>query len=164
MGLSLSIPLFYIHFNSDAKYALPSGQINSRINKTVQTEDFMGKVELKKILVVDDDPTIIKLLEGLLKQNGYDVSTATDGLDAMAQVKKATPDLIILDIMMPEINGYEVCSHLKFDDRYKDIPIIIFTARDQELDPRVSRMMGIEYMQKPLNRDFLMSTIEKILK
>ena len=124
----------------------------------------MAKDQAKKILVVDDDPTIVKLLEGVLKAKGFEVLTASDGLDAMVQVKKSNPDLIILDIMMPEINGYEVCSNLKFNDRYKEIPIIILTSRDQELDTRISQMMGIDYMHKPLKRDDLLTKIEKIFK
>jgi len=119
---------------------------------------------LKKILVVDDDRAITALLQGLLTSQGYEVSVAYDGLDGMLQVKKSIPDLIILDIMMPEINGYDVCSNLKFEEKFKHIPIIVLTSRQQELDPRIGKLMGIGYMQKPLDSKVLLEEIQKVLK
>ena len=121
-------------------------------------------ITTKKILVVDDDPTVVKLLEGILSGQGFAVIVANDGIDAMVQVKNNMPDLIILDIMMPEINGYDVCRNLKFDEKYKNIPIVIFTARNQELDPRIAQMMGIDYMSKPLNREVLLEKVQSALK
>ena len=119
---------------------------------------------LKKILVVDDDRAITALLQGLLTSQGYEVSVAYDGLDGMLQVKKSIPDLIILDIMMPEINGYDVCSNLKFEEKFKHIPIIVLTSRQQELDPRIGKLLGIGYMQKPLDSKVLLEEIQKVLK
>ena len=118
----------------------------------------------KKILVVDDDKAVTTLLEGLLSGQGYAVSVAHDGLDGMVQVRKILPDLIILDIMMPEINGYDVCSNLKFDERFKQIPIIVLTSRQQELDPRIGQLMGIDYMQKPIDSKILLEIVQRILK
>ena len=118
---------------------------------------------MKTILVVDDDPTIVKLLEGILGNKGYKTVVAQDGLEAMVQVKKVKPHLIILDVMMPEINGYDVCRNLKFDNEYKAIPIILLTARNQELDARIGELMGIDYMQKPLDSAILLDKIEQIL-
>jgi two-component system, OmpR family, alkaline phosphatase synthesis response regulator PhoP len=118
----------------------------------------------KKILVVDDDTTVTTLLNGLLSTEGYAVLVAHDGLDAMVQVRKNVPDLIILDVMMPEINGYDVCKDLKFDERFKSIPIIIITSRPQELDPRIGLLMGIDYMQKPIDTKLLLEKIRKVLK
>ena len=118
----------------------------------------------KKILVVDDDKAVITLLESLLSSQGYKVSAANDGLDAMVQVRNNIPDLIILDIMMPELNGYDVCSNLKFDERFKHIPIIVLTSREQELTPRISRLMGISYMHKPIDSKILLEKIQNILK
>jgi len=117
----------------------------------------------KKILVVDDDPSITTLLEVLLSNQGYNVTVVHDGLDGMVQVRKNSPDLIILDIMMPEINGYDVCRDLKFDARFKHIPIILLTAREQELDPRIGQLMGIDYMHKPIDSKFLIEKIQKAL-
>ncbi len=119
---------------------------------------------VNKILVVDDDPVIIKLLQNILSAEDFEVIAASDGLDAMAQVKEHKPDLIVLDIMMPKINGYDVCRNLKFDSPYKDIPIILLTARDREIDPRIGRMIGVDYMRKPVNRSKLLSRIKQVLK
>jgi len=119
---------------------------------------------LKKILIVDDDRSITTMLEGLLSAAGYTVLVAYDGLDAMVQVKKNLPDVIILDVMMPEINGYDVCSNLKFDEKYKHIPIIVLTAREQELDQRIAKFMGIDYMHKPIDRKILLEKIQNTLK
>ena len=118
----------------------------------------------KKILVVDDDKAVITLLESLLSSQGYKVSAANDGLDAMVQVRNNVPDLIILDIMMPELNGYDVCSNLKFDERFKHIPIIVLTSREQELTSGISQLMGIGYMQKPIDSKILLEKIQNILK
>ncbi len=117
----------------------------------------------QKILVVDDDPAIVKLLEGLLSKD-YEVFVARDGLEAMVQVKKHQPQLIILDVMMPEINGYDVCRNLKFDSEYESIPILLLTSRNEEIDPRIAQMMGVSYMQKPVNTEALLSKIVQIFK
>ncbi|MBI4309203.1 MAG: response regulator [Candidatus Omnitrophica bacterium] len=117
----------------------------------------------KKILLVDDDPSIIKLLQRLLSRS-YEVITAKNGAEAMAQVKTHKPDMIVLDIMMPEINGYDVCRTLKFDSPYKDIPILLLTSREQEMDSRIGQMMGIDYMQKPLNREAFLAKVSHVLK
>lgn len=121
-------------------------------------------VAQKKILVIDDDKAIIAFLEGLLSSQGYNVSVAYDGLDGMIQARKIAPDLILLDIMMPEMNGYDICSNFKFDERFKRTPIIVITAREQELDPRIGRLMGIDYMQKPIDSKILLERIRNILK
>jgi len=118
----------------------------------------------KKILVVDDDKTVTTLLESLLSGQGYKVLAANDGLDGMVQVRKNMPDLIILDIMMPELNGYDVCSNLKFDEKFKHIPIIVLTSREQELASGISRLMGISYMHKPIDSKILLEKIQTVLK
>ena len=117
----------------------------------------------KKILVVDDDPGLIKLVAELLKSKAFDVVTAADGLDCMVMVKKEKPDLIVLDIMMPEINGYNVCRNIKFDKEFKETPILLLTSRDQELDPNIGQMMNIDYLHKPLNRELFFEKINQLL-
>jgi two-component system, OmpR family, alkaline phosphatase synthesis response regulator PhoP len=118
----------------------------------------------KKILVVDDDPSITKLLESILSGKGFEVVKANDGAQALEQVKIHNPKLIVLDIMMPGMNGYDVCRNLKFDSPYKDTPILLLTSRDQEIDPRIGQMMGIEYLQKPVSRELFLNKVEQILK
>ena len=117
----------------------------------------------KKILVVDDDKTVTAMLNGLLSDQGYAVLVANDGLDGMVQVKKNIPDLIILDVMMPEINGYDVCSKIKFDEKLKHIPIILLTSREQELDSRIGQLMGINYLPKPVDSKILLEKIQNAL-
>jgi DNA-binding response OmpR family regulator len=121
----------------------------------------MTKSKVKKVLVVDDDPVVIRLVKELLKTQGFAVETAKDGIDAMIMVQKNKPDLIILDIMMPELNGYDVLKTLKFQEDYKKIPIILLTAREQELDKRISQMMGIDYLQKPLDRELFLNKVQQ---
>ena len=122
------------------------------------------KGKVKKVLVVDDDPVVIRLVKEILKTLGYQVETARDGIDAMVLVKKEKPDLIVLDIMMPELNGYDVLRTLKFTDEFKDIPVLLLTAREQELDRRIGEMMGIDYLQKPVNREAFIERIQKIMQ
>jgi DNA-binding response OmpR family regulator len=119
------------------------------------------KAKVKKVLVVDDDPVVIRLVKELLKTAGFAVETAKDGIDAMIMVQNNKPDLIILDIMMPELNGYDVLKTLKFKEEYKKIPIILLTAREQELDKRISQMMGIDYLQKPLDRETFLNKVQQ---
>lgn len=118
----------------------------------------------KKILLVDDDQTFIVMLTALLKRHGYEVITAFDGLDALVKIKDHHIDLILLDIMMPELNGYDVCHYLRFEEQYKHIPIILLTARNQEMDKRMAQLMGIEYLQKPIDANVLLTKIEQLLK
>ncbi len=118
----------------------------------------------KKILVVDDDPTLVLLVERILKEKGFDVVTADNGIDAMRAVNSEKPDLLVLDIMMPEINGYDICRTLKFESPHRDLPIVIVTSRDQELDPRIGAMLGIEYIHKPVDREALLAKIKQMLK
>ena len=120
------------------------------------------KTKVKKVLVVDDDPVVVRLVKEFLKTQGYLVETAKDGIDAMILVKKEIPDLIVLDIMMPELNGYDVLRTLKFTDEYKEIPVLLLTAREQELDTRIGEMMGIEYLQKPVNREAFLEKVKKM--
>ena len=82
------------------------------------------KITKKEILIVDDDPLVIKLLQAPLQKAGYQVKVADQGLKALDMVKKNPPDLILLDILMPMLDGFKVTRLLKFDKRYKDIPII----------------------------------------
>lgn len=118
---------------------------------------------MANILICDDDPTIQKIVSEFLRRNGHDVTIAKDGLDALVILMKTKPDLMVLDVMMPEINGYDVCHKIKFDPRLKDLPVVILTSRDQELDPRLGALMGIEYMHKSCSPKELTEKINRIL-
>ena len=103
---------------------------------------------MKRILIVDDEPTTRKLVSETLLREGYAVDVCQDGIDALVFLKENKPDLILLDVMMPELTGYDVCHRIKFDPDLKHIPVIILTSRGQELDSRLGAMMGIEYLHK----------------
>jgi two-component system, OmpR family, alkaline phosphatase synthesis response regulator PhoP len=119
----------------------------------------------KKILVVDDEPIITKVLESRLKANGYDVVSAADGQEALNKARSENPDLIILDIMLPKIDGYRVCRLLKFDDKYKNIPILMLTARIQDTDKATGEQCGANaYLPKPFDPQSLLEKIKELLK
>ena len=118
----------------------------------------------KKILLVDDEPNIVILLEARLKANGYEVLSAGDGLTALEKAKKEKPDLIILDLMLPKMDGYKVCGLLKKDARYAKIPILMFTARAQEEDRRLGEEVGANaYLTKPFEPEVLLDKIQKLI-
>ena len=122
-----------------------------------------GKRKIRKILVVDDDQTITVLLKKYLEKNGYEamvINEASEGLE-LAMTRK--PDLIILDVMMPIINGFNFCRLLKAEEDSKDIPIIFLTSRNKLKDIEIGLEMGAEaYLIKPLNIEELLKTIRVI--
>lgn len=118
-----------------------------------------------KIMVVDDEPDALELIEFNLKQAGYDVVTAGDGAAALKKARSASPDLVILDIMLPEIDGFEVCKLLRRDPATAAIPILMLTARAAEID----RVLGLElggddYVTKPFSPRELVLRVNKILE
>ncbi len=117
----------------------------------------------KKILVVDDEDNIVTILEARLMANGYEVVTAADGQEGLNKARSEKPDLIILDIMLPKLDGYKVCRMLKFDDQYKHIPIILFSARTQDSDQEVGKQQGADaYVTKPFQPEALLNKIKEL--
>ena len=122
----------------------------------------MGK---KRILVVDDEFELVEMIKLRLEANNYEVISAFDGQEGYDKACKSKPDLIILDLMLPKMDGYKVCRMLKFDDKYKNIPIIIFTARAQDSDRKLGLEVGAdEYMVKPFEPEVLLETIARLIK
>jgi DNA-binding response OmpR family regulator len=118
---------------------------------------------IKRILVVDDDPVQLKLLEGRLKQNGYDVSVTQDAAVGLQTAINSHPDCVILDVMMPVINGYNFCHLLKSQPMHKNIAIILVTSRDKLEDVDIGLKMGADaYLMKPVNIDELLKTIKVV--
>lgn len=118
----------------------------------------------KKILVVDDEVDLVKTLRFSLETEGYTVLASYNGEDALNQARKENPDLVLLDIMLPKLDGYKVCRLLKFDERYKHIPILILTAKTQEKDKIIGMETGAdEYITKPFDMDELMEKIKAYL-
>ena len=119
----------------------------------------------KKILVVDDEAEIVKALQIKLEVSGYEVLIAYDGEEGLERVRKEKPDLLILDLILPEVGGYKVCDLLKADARYDKIPIIMLTAKTQEEDIWVGEEVGADaYITKPFEYQVLLSEIKKLLK
>ena len=121
-------------------------------------------LEEKKILIVDDEPFILKSLSFVLKREGFQVDSATNGLEAMEKIKENKPDIVFLDIMMPKKNGMEVCKWIRNDPFYKDIYVIILTAKGQETDREKGFSFGAdEYMTKPFSPSSVVKRIREIL-
>lgn len=118
----------------------------------------------KKILVVDDEQDIVSMLKMRLEACGYIVVTAADGNTAYNTAKTENPDLIILDLMLPGMDGYQVCRLLKFDQKYKKIPIIMLTAKSQREDKDWGAKTGADfYMTKPFEAKELLNKIKEFL-
>lgn len=119
----------------------------------------------KKILFIEDEPDILKTTTIFLASEGFQVITATDGLEGLSKARTESPDLIILDIMLPKLDGYKICRMLKFDEKYRHIPIILFTARAQEADKQMGKeVCGDAYITKPFEPSVLIEKIKELLK
>ena len=117
-----------------------------------------------RLLIVDDEKDIVETLTFRLEANGYEVSKAYDGQDGFDKAKKEKPDLIILDLMLPKMDGYKVCGLLKADARYSKIPIIMFTARAQDSDKSMGEDVGADtYITKPFEPQVLLGKISELL-
>lgn len=118
----------------------------------------------RKILIVDDEPYLVMALKIRLENVGYDVITASDGVEGLDKAQGENPDLIILDVMMPKKSGYQVCQTLKSDDQYKHIPIIMLTAKGQRSDKEWGEKAGADtYITKPFDDSELLLKIKELL-
>ena len=120
---------------------------------------------MKKIVIADDDRSIVKLLGTITKNSGYDVKTANEGATAIKLMKEFKPDLVVLDIMMPVIDGYHICKMLAEDPQYEPIPkIIIMTVRKEEWDKRISSFAGADaFIQKPFGTGDVLNKIKELI-
>ena len=120
--------------------------------------------EKQRILLVDDEPSIVKMVGKRLEIEGFDVLVAVDGQEGLAKAQAEHPDLIILDLMLPKLNGYEICTMLKQDTRYQKIPIVLFTAKAQEKDEKLGIECGANaYVRKPFRAQELLEKIRSLL-
>jgi CheY-like chemotaxis protein len=118
----------------------------------------------KRILIADDDPTIIKLLQVNLEMEGYDVICAVDGQDAVEKAESGQPDLVLLDIMMPRMDGWAARQALSAIPSLRDTPVIFLSARAQQADLRRGYEAGVaEYVTKPFDPTDLLGIIEQVL-
>ena len=115
-----------------------------------------------KVLVIDDSKTIRRTAETLLKKEGCDVITATDGFEALSKITDHLPDIIFVDIMMPRLDGYQTCALIKHNQKVRDTPVIMLSSKDGLFDRARGRIVGSEqYLTKPFTKDELLGAIKR---
>ncbi|MBS0455789.1 MAG: response regulator [Proteobacteria bacterium] len=113
-----------------------------------------------KVMVIDDSKTIRRTAESLLKREGYDVVTATDGYEALAKIADHQPQIIFVDIMMPRLDGYQTCALIKNHQMFRSTPVIMLSSKDGLFDKARGRIVGSEqYLTKPFTREELLTAI-----
>lgn len=118
----------------------------------------------KKILVVDDDPYILLSLEFLMKKNGFDVMVARNGHEALELVEKQVPDIVLLDIMMPDVDGYAICKHIKSSKKLKDAKVVFMSAKSKESDIQKGYDLGASlYVTKPFSTRQLLKQVQELI-
>lgn len=122
-------------------------------------------MEIKKVLVIDDEKEILVLLKVRLERAGYAVSLASDGRTGVRQAEEEAPDVILLDLMMPEMDGFQVCKQLKMTQRTAQIPVVALTALGEEESAKKALKLGIKaYIVKPFDSEMLLSALKDALK
>lgn len=115
-----------------------------------------------KVMVIDDSKTIRRTAETLLKREGYDVVTATDGYESLAKIADERPDIIFIDIMMPRLDGYQTCALIKNNREFRNTPVIMLSSKDGLFDKARGRIVGSEqYLTKPFTKDDLLGAIRR---
>ncbi|MCL5428356.1 MAG: response regulator [Chloroflexi bacterium] len=122
--------------------------------------------ELRKVVCVEDEPEMIDLIQLILKRKGFEVIGAHGGVEGLATIRSVKPDLVLLDLMMPEMDGWQVYQQLKADETTADIPVIVVTAKAQNID----KVLGLhiakvdDYIPKPFSLQELVDRVETVLK
>lgn len=144
--------------------------INDYVVKPFKMEDLLRKIEKrmqakhKKVLIVDDEVAMSDMLEKRLIANGYEVITASDGLAGLEKARRDKPDLVVLDIMLPKLDGYSVCRMLKFDEKYKNMSVVLLSALAMDKDSQTSKDVRADaYLTKPFDSFVLLNTIKQLL-
>ncbi len=121
---------------------------------------------MSKIMIVDDEPDLLEVVKLILESDGYQVVTANGGQEALDKMEKEMPDLVLLDIIMPKMDGWEVFSRIKGNPKTHEIPVIMLTAKDQRID----KLIGLhvvrvdDYITKPFGRSELLERIKRVLQ
>jgi len=114
----------------------------------------------KRILIVEDDPSVLRATSYILEKEGYQVLTAQNGLEGLKKAREDNPDLLILDVMLPGIDGFEICHSLRSEPKTAGLPILMFSAKGQESDKATGLKVGAdEYMTKPVDREVLLNKV-----
>lgn len=115
-----------------------------------------------KVMVIDDSKTIRRSAETLLKREGYEVVTATDGFEALAKIADQNPNIIFVDIMMPRLDGYQTCALIKHNEKFRATPVIMLSSKDGLFDRAKGRIVGSEeYLTKPFTKEELLGAIDR---
>ncbi len=124
----------------------------------------MSSASKIRVLIIDDDAIVVKLAGAILSSAGYDVISSTDAAVGLEMAMKEKVDLIVLDVMLPVINGFNICRLLKSQEKYKKIPIVLLTSRSEDEDRKIGLQVGAdEYIAKPLNRENFLNIIKELL-
>ena len=127
-----------------------------------QDENAAGGLQGLRVMVIDDSKTIRRTAETLLKREGAEVVTATDGFEALAKIADQRPQIIFVDIMMPRLDGYQTCALIKNNQVFKHTPVIMLSSKDGLFDKARGRIVGSEqYLTKPFTREELIEAIRK---
>ena len=130
----------------------------------MDNETAQGELSGLKVMVIDDSKTIRRTAETLLKKEGCDVITATDGFEALAKIADHRPEIIFIDIMMPRLDGYQTCALIKHNQLFKQTPVIMLSSKDGLFDRARGRIVGSEqYLTKPFTREELLGAIKRHL-
>ncbi len=125
----------------------------------------MSDKNVKHILCVEDEPEMIDLIRLILTRRGFEVSGASGGVDGLSKIRSVHPDLVLLDLMMPDLDGWEVYQQMKADESMRDIPVIVVTAKAQSID----KVLGLhiakvdDYIAKPFSPQELLTSVDKVL-
>jgi twitching motility two-component system response regulator PilH len=120
---------------------------------------------MSTVLVVEDSPTQREMITDLLRGSGLSVSVATDGVEALEQIQSQRPDLVVLDIVMPRMNGYEVCRRLKSDPKTQSVPVVMCSSKGEEFDRYWGMKQGADaYIAKPFQPTELVGTVKQLLR
>ncbi len=118
----------------------------------------------KKVLIADDEPNIVTSLEFLLEHNGYDVRVAHDGQEVLDQLPEYQPDLILLDVMMPVRNGFEICQTIRANPEWRDMKIVMLTAKGRDIEATKGLALGADaYVTKPFSTKDLVERVKELL-
>lgn len=120
---------------------------------------------MSKVLVVEDSPPQREMISSLLKESGLNVISAGDGIEALEQIQQDRPDIVVLDIVMPRMNGYELCRRLKDNPKTKELPVVMCSTKGEEFDRYWGMRQGANaYIAKPFQPQELVSTVRKLLR
>ena len=140
--------------------SIPADEVHGAVEETAAANE--GASKSFKVMVIDDSKTIRRTAETLLKKEGFEVITATDGFEALSLIADHQPDLILMDIMMPRLDGYQTCALIKHHRVFRHTPVVMLSSKDGLFDRARGRVVGSDnYITKPFTREELLSVIEQ---